>query len=74
MKLGRRASAQDEGGPQLSPRGSLKLLKVGRLAFVPSALEVEVEEKDPSPPQRQPKFVKISVIFSIYFSQSNNIR
>ena len=67
-KLGRRASAQDEGGPQLSHRGSLKSFKLGRLAFVPSALYEEVEEKDPCHPQRQPKFDKISVIFYLIFS------
>ena len=67
-KLGRRSSAQEEEGPQLSRRGSLKSLKVGRLAFLPSVLEEEVEEKDPCHLQRQPKFVNITVIFYFVFS------
>ena len=62
-KLVRWVSAQEEGGPQLSPTGSLKSLKVRGLVSVPSVLVEEVEVKDPCHPQRQPKFVKISVIF-----------
>ena len=59
MKLGRRARAQEEKDPNFPPRGNLKSLRV---------LEEEVEDKDPCHPQRQPKFVKISVIFNFIIS------
>ena len=62
-QLGRRASVQEEKDLNFPPRGSLKSLKLGRLPFLPSAPQEEVGEKDPYHPQRQPKFVKISVIF-----------
>ena len=43
-------------------------LRLGRLLFLSSVLEEEVEDKDPCHPQRQPKFVKISVIFNFIIS------
>ena len=58
-QLGRRASVQEEKDLNFPPRGSLKLLSLRRLLFLPSSLEDEVEEQDP----QEPKFVKISFIF-----------
>ena len=67
-EVGEPASAQEEKDPKLPPRGSLKLLKLGSLPFLPSVLEEEVEDKDPCHPQRQPKFVKISDIYNFIIS------